>query len=83
MIAMGMEISELTGKAVVEVRVYTDGVFIRFDNGTQAAIFNAAEGMRVMLERPATLEGGIPSSRVVPGEFPFPGKLPEGALRRS
>ena len=75
------EIPELIGKTIERVEVYSDIILVTFKDGeTAAAIYDTADGLRVNVERRS---GGLPVSvGVFPAHFPYPGKLPEAALRR-
>jgi hypothetical protein len=79
MIAMGAD--ELHGRTIEGVAIYTDVVLMTLVDGKAVAIFNTSNGLRVQVgERPSS---DMPVAvRVYPGQFPYPGALPEYARRR-
>jgi hypothetical protein len=79
MIATGA--SELHGKTIEDVAVYTDAVLMTLTDGRAVAIFDTPDGLRVQVA--ARISPQMPVGvRVYPGQFPYPGELPEYARRR-
>ena len=80
MIAVG--VSELEAKTIDKVEVYSDAVLMTLTDGRAAAIFDTQNGLRIQVASRGS-EGMPLGVRVYPGDFPYPGTLPESALRRS
>lgn len=75
------DIPELTNKTIAQCEIYSDVVLVTLDNGAGIAIFNTEHGLRMQVgNKPA--ENMPVAVRVYPGDFPYPGKLPDAALRR-
>jgi hypothetical protein len=74
------DVPELSNKTIAKVEVYTDAVLVTLDNGAGIAIFNTTRGLRVQVGSKPSDDMPL-SVRVYPGNFPYPGNLPDAALR--
>jgi hypothetical protein len=75
-------IPELANKTIAKVEVYSDAVLVTLDNGAGIAIFNTTDGLRLQVGSKSSDDMPL-SVRVYPGNFRYPGNLPNAALRRS
>lgn len=73
-------VSELEGKTIEKIEVYSDVVLIKMTDGkTGVFVFDTDDGLRIVVGRQH--EDMPLSTGVYPGHMPYPGQLPDYVKR--